>query len=205
MQPSCTAWGSEGLGFIVIDGLDGCGKDTHAARMKALLEADGREVMVVAHPSGRLFGRVTKRFLRESGPLARLVSSLSFTADVLASVRGLKRSQGRITIMVRYLLGTAYLPRSLAPTGYALLRRILPFPELAVFIDIEPEVALRRIAARGHAPEMFETSERLESVRRVAKSLVAEEWVTIDNTEDGEGPFRDLERVLRESSLLRLA
>jgi dTMP kinase len=196
------AWGSERVVFIVVDGLDGCGKDTHALRIKALLESEGKRVVIVSHPSGRLFGRVTKRFLQESGPLARLLTTLFFTADVLVSVRDLKRERNGTTILVRYLLGTAYLPRRLAPMGYRVLRKILPFPDLAIFIDIEPEVAHRRIAARGHAPEMFETPQRLASVRRIAKTLVAQEWVTIDNSEEGERPFRDTERVLREHSLL---
>jgi len=198
------AWGSEGLGFIVVDGLDGCGKDTHARRIKELLEAEGISVSITSHPSGRIFGRVSKRFLQESGPLARLFTTFFFTADVLASVRELKHEKGRTIILVRYLLGTAYLPKPLAPLGYRVLRKILPFPDLAVFIDIEPEVAHKRIASRGHAPEMFETLERLASVRGIAKTLVAQEWVTIDNSEEGERPFKELEKVLRERSILRL-
>ena len=50
---------------------------------------------------------------------------------------------------------------------------------------------------------MFETPERLASVREIAKTLVSQEWVTIDNSEEGERPFKELERVLRELSLLR--
>jgi dTMP kinase len=171
--------------------------------MKALLEAEGNSVSIVSHPSGRPFGRISKRFLRESGPLARLFTTVFFTADVLVSVRELKHERHGTTILVRYLLGTAYLPKALAPMGYKILRKILPFPDLALFIDIEPDVALRRIAARGHAPEMFETPERLASVRRTARALVAREWVTIDNSEEGERPFKELERVLRERLLLR--
>jgi len=101
-------------------------------------------------------------------------------------------------IFVRYLLGSAYLPERLAPTGYELFRRVLPFPDLALFIDIEPEVAKRRISLRGHRHEMFETVEKLSSVRKVAKSLVADEWVTRDNSEDGENPFKETERVLND-------
>jgi dTMP kinase len=192
------------LKFIVVDGLDGCGKNTHAGRMKALFESEGNNVSVIIHPSGRPFGRVSKRFLREIGPLARLFTTFFFTADVLVSVRELRNEKDRTTIFVRYLLGTAYLPKVLAPLGYRVLRKILPFPDLAIFIDIEPEVAHRRITARGHAPEMFETPERLASVRKIAKTLVAEEWVRIDNSEDGERPFRELEKLLRERSFLGL-
>lgn len=186
------------LRFIVVDGLDGCGKDTHAERIRRHLEAKGERVTVISHPSRRLFGRLSKRALEGSGPVARSFATLFFTADVLMSVSQLKRRREGTVIFVRYLLGSAYLPERLAPTGYKLFRRVLPFPDLALFIDIEPKVAKRRISLRGHRHEMFETVEKLSSVRRVAKSLVADEWVTIDNSEDGENPFMETERVLNE-------
>jgi dTMP kinase len=185
-----------------VDGLDGCGKNAHADNIRRLLEGQGEGVTIVSHPSGRLFGRLSKRFLEDSGAGARFFATLFFTLDVLMSVRWYQRQKMGNVIFVRYLLGTAYLPESLAPSGYRLFRNLLPFPDIALFIDIEPEVARRRIAARGHAPEMFETPEKLTAIRRVARSLVAEEWVTIDNSEDGERPFRGVEAILRERSVL---
>jgi dTMP kinase len=188
-----------------VDGLDGCGKDTHADRIRRLLEEQGERVSVVSHPSRRLFGRLSKRALQGNGPVARLFATSFFTLDLLASVAWLKRQRDGTAIFVRYLLGTAYLPKALAPSGYVFFRKLLPFPDLALFIDIDPEVARRRIASRGHAPEMFETPEKLNAVRRVAKKLVAEEWLTVDNSEDGEAPFTAVKKLLAEKGVLRLA
>lgn len=185
--------------FIVVDGLDGCGKDSHAIRIRRKLEERGEKVEVISHPSGRLFGRLSKRALQGSGAAHRLVATVFFTADVLCSVHRMKRERAADTmIFVRYLLGAAYLPERLAPMGYAFFRRILPFPDLALFIDIHPEVALRRIASRGHRTEMFETKERLERVRHVARALASAEWVTVDNSEDGDAPFAVTERIVTE-------
>ena len=188
--------------FIVVDGLDGCGKDTHAVSIKRMLELRGENVRIISHPSARLFGRMSKRFLQGEGPPARLFATLFFIVDVLQSVRELKSRDDGTTIFVRYLLGTAYLPARLAPYGYIAFRNLLPSPDLALFIDIDPEVAIRRIRARGHAPEMFETPERLASVRRVAKRLVQKDWVTVDNSVDGQAPFKEVERILAERSFL---
>ena len=182
----------------MVDGLDGCGKDTHAENIRRILEAEGDEVTIISHPSRRFLGRLSKRFLEGTGPVARFFATLFFTADVLMSVRWLKTRNTGTVIFVRYLLGTAYLPSRLAPYGYIFFRRLLPFPDLAFFIDIEPEVAARRIAARGHAPEMFETPYRLAAVRNVAKALTAKEWIVFDNSVDGEKPFREVEHILGE-------
>jgi len=184
--------------LIVVDGLDGCGKDTHADNIRRVLESRGESVTVISHPSRRRLGRLSKRSLERTGPVARAFATLFFTLDVLMSVTWYKRQKKGTVIFVRYLLGTAYLPSAFASTGYKIFRALLPFPDLAFFIDTEPEVALRRIKARGHAPEMFETRSRLERVRDVAERLTKNEWIRIDNSEDGDAPFKEAERVLLE-------
>ena len=185
--------------FVVVDGLDGCGKDSHALRIRRLLESHGERVELISHPSDRLFGRLSKRALQGSGAADRLLATVFFTADVLSSVRRMKRRGDEGTVIfVRYLLGAAYLPERLAPAGYKFFRKLLPFPDLALFIDIDPDVALRRIAARGHRSEMFETRERLERVRAVAKGLVSAEWSTVDNSVDGDEPFATTERLVTQ-------
>lgn len=186
-----------------MDGLDGCGKDTHAQRIRDVLEAEGEKVSIISHPSKRLLGRLSKRSLEGSGPMARSFATLFFTFDVLTSVRWYKKQRQGTIIFVRYLLGTAYLPPRLAPLGYRVFRALLPFPDLAFFIDIEPEVALRRIKARGHTPEMFETMSKLEAVRNVAKQLAKDEWIRIDNSIDGESPFKETEKALHNGLAAR--
>jgi len=191
--------------FIVVDGLDGCGKDTHAQRMKELMESEGQKVTIISHPSRRRLGRLSKRALEGTGPVSQIFATLFYTADVLMSVRWLAKESEGTVIFVRYLLGSAYLPRGFASVAYRFFSRLLPFPDLALFIDIDPEVATRRIASRGHKHEMFETPYKLAAVRSVAKELVVGEWVTVNNSEDGEAPFREVERILRERSILRPA
>jgi len=158
-------------------------------------------VTVISHPSGRRFGRISKASLQSSGKVARLWATLFYIADILVSVKGLRKQKGTI-IFVRYLIGAAYLPKPLAPYGYRLFRNLLPFPDVALFIDIDPKVAIRRIEERDHTREMFETEEKLIEVREVAKSLLSGEWLIIDNSIDGEEPFREVERILHERSIL---
>jgi len=188
--------------LLVVDGLDGCGKDTHASRIKAYMEERGERVTLESHPSPRWAGRVAKKALQRSGKVNRAMAVAFYTIDVLASVRRYSRAKDGTTIFVRYLLGTAYLPRWLAPFAYRIWRRILPFPDLALFVDIEPEVAIARIEARDHKREMFETIWHLRTVRETAKMLVNYEWVTVDNSTDGERPFTEVRDILVERRIL---
>lgn len=175
--------------LIAVDGLDGCGKDSHAAAIRDLLGERGVEATLVTHPSTRITGRLSRRFLHQSGAVPRLLATVFFTLDVLVSVGRYNRRREGTVIFVRYLLGAAYLPPRFARSGYVFFRRLLPFPDLALFIDIQPEKAIRRIEQRDHRREMFETLSKLREVRRVALTIVDDEWRIVDNTEDGEAPF----------------
>ncbi|HUV60872.1 MAG TPA: thymidylate kinase [Thermoplasmata archaeon] len=188
--------------LIAVDGLDGCGKDTHALRMKAALERAGNTVVLMKHPSDGFFGKRSKGAVQRSGCIAMAITTAFYTLDVLASVRRLKRVDVDMVMFVRYLLGTAYLPNRLAPHAYTFFRKLLPFPDLALFIDIEPSVAIRRIETRDHAREMFETEERLVGIREAARTLVAGEWEVVDNSEDGERPFEEVLSILSKHGLL---
>jgi dTMP kinase len=170
--------------------------------MKAALEQSGKTVALMKHPSDGFFGKRSKGAVQRSGPIAMAITTAFYTLDVLASVRRLRHVDVGTVMFVRYLLGTAYLPRRLAPHAYVFFRRLLPFPDLALFIDIEPSVAIRRIVIRDHAREMFETEERLARIREVARALVAGEWEIVDNSEDGEGPFEEVLSVLSKRGLV---
>ncbi len=188
--------------LIAVDGLDGCGKDSHALRMKTALEQAGVRVVLMGHPSERFFGRISKGALRRSGPIAMVAATGFYTLDVLSSVRRLRRVNVETVIFVRYLLGTAYLPRLFARHAYSFFRRLLPFPDLAIFLDIKPSVAVRRIELRDSAREMFETEERLTKAREIVLTLVADEWDVVDNSKDGEEPFEEVLGVLSRHGLI---
>ncbi|MCJ7607538.1 MAG: thymidylate kinase [Thermoplasmata archaeon] len=185
--------------LIAVDGLDGCGKDSHASAIQRLLEERGEEVVLLTHPSTRIIGRLSKRFLQQTGTVPRFLATVFFTLDVLASVSRYKRQRHGTFIFVRYLLGAAYLPPRLAGRGYVFFKKLLPFPDLPLFIDIQPEKAIRRIDERDHRREMFETLSKLREIRLVTLRIIDDDWRVVDNTEDGDGPFMVTERIVLES------
>jgi len=187
--------------WVVVDGIDGSGKSTLAGWVKEKYEREGEKVLVRIHPSPSWIGRRARRALEGEGRAMRLLATVFFILDVLDSLRRMRRdSQDFSTIVfVRYLMATAYLPARLAPAGYDFFAKLLPIPERLVLVDVEPELAHRRIMERQHSREMFEDVESLDKVRAKVLGLARMgHWRIVDNNGAEEETRRQLLRALEE-------
>ena len=182
--------------LIIVDGLDGVGKDTHARLIKKRYKQKGETVIIRSHPENdNFYGRKTKKALLGSGRVNRLKASVFYALDVLRSLRWFYRQpQSDVLIMVRYLVGTAYLPNGLAQLAYRVFEKFVPTSDYMFFLDASPEVLLERLKKRKEK-EMFETYEKLLSVRARALNLVRN-WHIIDTTLSIEETFRKIELIL---------
>ena len=204
-----------GMKFVVVDGLDGSGKDTQARLIRRRYEEQGYAVVVRSHPTGdNKYGRKAKKALLDRGKKARLKASLYYALDVIHSIRnyhrqrtnwGRKKVEGNkedVLIMVRYLVGVAYLPMPLARVLYKFFSTYLPTSRYMFFLDVKPEESLKRIAARdGSEREMFENEAALETVRRRALALTRN-WVLVDGNGSIEETWRQIENHLDKLDLL---
>ena len=180
--------------FIVIDGLDGAGKDTHALLIKKRYEAMGEKVILRSHPeSDNIYGRRAKRALLGRGKVNRIRASVYYAMDVLRSVRLYNHNADTI-IMVRYLGGVAYLPPKLGRIMYDFFIKLLPTSDYMFFLDVDPPESLSRIEKRDEK-EMFENIEQLTRVRKNAMSFV-KSWNIISTNQPIECTRRDIEKVL---------
>ncbi|HHH77738.1 MAG TPA: thymidylate kinase [Thermoplasmatales archaeon] len=164
--------------FIVVDGLDGSGKDTHAKFIMGRYEREG-SVIIRSHPENdNKYGIRAKKALTGKGKKEHLKASVYYALDVIRSVR---KYYGKADtfIVVRYLAGVAYLPLPVAKILYKFFETFLPTSEYMFFLDVEPEESLKRIEARAGKREMFENLEELKDVRRKALELVRG-WHIID-------------------------
>ena len=171
--------------WIVVDGLDGSGKSTIARWIREHYEARGDIVHVQVHPSDRWAGRLSRRALQERGPVMFVISTAFYILDIFISVSKL-RTEFRAyddVVFVRYLMGTAYLPRRFAKQGYDLFAKVLPVPERLLLVDISPENALRRMAIRDDREEMFENLPSLTECREKVLML-SDGWSVLDNNGD---------------------
>jgi len=155
--------------FIVIEGLDGSGKTTQAKLLAAKL-IRSQNVLYTAEPSQGGVGT----FIRESclygkKRLLTAVEALLFAADRIEHVETeIKPAlrEGRLVISDRYLYSSlAYQGSSeLSIDWISEINKYALKPDFAVFIDVSPETALKRLNREKSVMERLETQRHVREV-----------------------------------------
>lgn len=180
--------------FIVIDGLDGSGKDTQAKLIAEKYLANDESVIIRSHPSeDNTYGIMAKKALLGTGKINHIMASVYYALDVIRSVRIYKDSADTV-IMVRYLMGVAYLPMPIASLLYKFFITVLPSSEYMFFLDVEPEEMMKRLSTRNET-EMFENPTDLMKVRKKALKL-SEGWHIIKNDQSIEASQKKIAEIL---------
>ena len=181
--------------FIIIDGLDGAGKDTHANLIRNRYLNKGDKVILRSHPEDdNNFGIKAKSSLLGEGKLNYIKASIYYAFDVIRSVRKYYGKGDDTLIVVRYLMGVAYLPLPLAKLLYKFFATILPTSNYMFFLDVEPQESLKRLAKRNEK-EMFENLDDLVKVREKALKL-ASNWNIINTCYSIEEVQKQIEVIL---------
>ncbi|MFX0013782.1 MAG: thymidylate kinase [Promethearchaeota archaeon] len=185
--------------FIVVDGGDGCGKDTQTRRIAQYYLKKGWNVRIRSHPStDNPFGRFTRQSLEEGGRRGHLKAALFYAIDVIRSlVKYYRHNEDEVIIFSRYLLGVCYLPTTLVFFGYNFFSTFLPTSRYFFFLDVTPELARERISKRGKDIEMFETLARLRKIRRKMKLVTTQKnWFLIDGSASPSKVWNQIHQVL---------
>ena len=153
--------------FIVIDGLDGCGKDTQVNLLAEMYRNQGRDVLVRSHPcNDNRFGKKSKQALLKTGKYNKLKATFFFGLDAIRSVIKYYRNDDvDVLIFSRYIMAVMYLPNVVNTLIYKIVCFILPTSDCMFFLDITPEESLRRINSRNEETEMFENIDSLRENR----------------------------------------
>ncbi len=153
--------------FIVIDGLDGSGKDTQVNLLAEAYEKRGRNVTVRSHPCcDNKYGMKSKQALLKTGKINHLKATIYFGLDAIRSVQMYYYNKDTdVVIFSRYILAVMYLPNVINIIVYKLVVFILPTSDCMFFLDVSPEESLRRMDSRDEDTEMFENIESLRENR----------------------------------------
>ena len=156
--------------FICIEGLDGSGKTTHAYRLVRNLQKKGFDAVYTTEPSrGELGKFIRTSILQGKKRVPRVVEALLFAVDRVEHLEKMVKpalKEGKIVISDRCVYS------SLAYQGAAGLdlewieeinRMALP-PDLALYIDVPPEVVVKRIRRKKSVMERLETQRKVKDV-----------------------------------------
>ncbi|PMB74342.1 dTMP kinase [Candidatus Bathyarchaeota archaeon] len=156
--------------FICVEGLDGCGKTTQAKILVRKLRRIGYNAVYTAEPSSGKIGRFIKRYCLHGGKrISSIIEALLFAADRYEHVEteiipALKN--GKIVVSDRYMYSSlAY--QGAAGLNLDWIRRINEhaiLPNLAIFIDVEPNTVIKRLKPKKSVMENLETQRKVREV-----------------------------------------
>lgn len=179
--------------FFALEGIDGSGKSTQLRLLAQRLEQAGHPCLTTCEPTGRPMGKLLRQVLTGQVHCDNRVVAPLFVADrldhLLNEEDGLCQAVERgLTVLSDRYYFSSYAYQSVDLPLEWVIEANRPCAELlrptaTLFIDVEPELALERIAQNREGTELFETMERLTRTReqyfRAFEALKEEERVIL--------------------------
>lgn len=194
--------------LIILEGIDGSGKSTQAARLVTALRGKGHEVLATGEPtSDGHFGRRIRAMAASGERIEPREELRWFMEDRRAHVEELIRpalARGAVIVCDRYFLSTVAYQGARGLDWLKILAEseaTFPLPDLALLVEVDPATGLERVAGRpGHSEPAFEDAGFLE---RVAEIFAALERPYLERI-DGRASPAVVEAAIREAVSRRL-
>jgi len=186
--------------FICIEGLDGCGKTTQTKLLVRRVKRAGHDAVYTAEPSRGKIGRCIKKYcLHSEKRVPSVVEALLFAADRFEHVENEiipALNAGKIVVSDRYVYS------SLAYQGAAgldlkwieMINGHALRPDLAIFVDVDPEVVVQRLKPKKSVMENLETQRRVREV--YVKFIEMRKLVKIDGNRSKKEVADDILKVV---------
>ncbi|MBE0520479.1 dTMP kinase [Candidatus Bathyarchaeota archaeon] len=170
--------------FICVEGLDGCGKTTQTKLLVERLKKKGYDAIYTAEPSRGEIGSFIKKYCLHGGTrVSSIVEALLFAADRFEHVEKEvipALNEGKLVVSDRYVYSSlAY--QGAAGLDLKWIEKINEHairPDLAVFIDVEPETVIQRLKPKKSVMENLGTQRKVREV--YVKFVEKGELVKID-------------------------
>lgn len=161
--------------FICVEGIDGSGKTTQARRLVKNLTRKGYDAVYTTEPSKGIYGNIIrKNILQGTIRVPTVVEAVLFAADrdyhIENEIKPLLKA-GKIIVCDRYVYSSiAY--QGAADVNIEWIKEINKHaikPDLAIYIDVPPDIVINRIKRRKTVMETLQTQ---RDVRELYLKLV---------------------------------
>jgi len=161
--------------FIVLEGIDGSGKSTQTKILSDKLEALGHKTYITFEPTDNFIGSIIRDILQKKRKADQNTIAALFVADRLHHLQNNSNGilkmldEGFIVISDRYYFSSyayhgIHIPMEWVIEANSLAARLLR-PDLNIFIDIAPEISMKRLQNNRVSADIFENSETQIKVR----------------------------------------
>lgn len=167
--------------FIALEGIDGSGKSTQVKLLSDNLKKAGHKIYSTCEPTDSPIGSVIRNIFKHRIEADHRVIAGLFVADrldhLLNKTNGIlkKLEEGYTVITDRYYFSSYAYQGTHMPLDWVIeansLSADLLRPDLNIYIDISPEISMKRLNSGRNSIELYETKENLKNVR--AKYLEA--------------------------------
>jgi dTMP kinase len=183
--------------LVSFEGLDGSGKTTQVERLRAALEAEGREVVTAREPGGTALGEQLRSLVLHDAPMTPWAEALLYAAaraELVAEVVEPALARGADVLLDRYLDSSVVyqgIARGLGREEVLQLNLLATgglLPDRTFVLAVDPARSLRRI---GAAPDRIEREdagfhERVAAGYEELAALYRERIVLLDGSLDAD-------------------
>ena len=198
--------------LIVVEGIDGAGTTTQSRLLTERIQDAGSAVFDTSEPTRNPIGQLLRRVLAGEVRVAPETVAYLFAADRWEHVFGADgivehHDAGQIVVCDRYAYSSlAYQTVECDVELVRALNRHFPLPGLLVFLDLEPDVGERRLAARAQR-EIYEESPIQAVVRDNYHRLLEEasrstRVVALSGAEEESAIHRKIWEAVESTSIL---
>lgn len=152
--------------FIVLEGLDGCGKSTQLKRLADNLINMGETVILTAEPTDYETGAYLRRILAESQNKNMYLQAALFLADRLEHIThpefGIRQylEKGITVVCDRYYYSSFAYQGTASDINWLMDAHMkcpeILIPDLCIFLDVNPDTCKERIDQGRDKPELYE-------------------------------------------------
>lgn len=189
--------------FIVLEGVDGSGKTTLAARL-----AEGRDAWMTAEPTKGRLGMMLRS--GELGGIPPAAEALLFAADRAVHTAEIENvlSEGRWVFCDRYAGSTiAYQSASMGDAAdwdwlNSMQSHSVVVPDAVLLLDVDPEESMARVGSRGEELSRFEKLDFQRRVREAYLRLARENnYIVIDASASADEVYEAAVSELRKRGI----